>query len=122
MDPRDDRSAGLLAWQFGLYPEGHQNRGNLLLHAITTPLFLLGTLSLVGGLFALSWPTAVGGLVLLLLTLAAQGRGHKQEQAAPVPFRGPVDVLARFFVEQWVTFPRYVLSGGFAKAWRAAGR
>ena len=26
----------------------------------------------------------------------------------------------RFFVEQWITFPRYVLSGGFSRAWREA--
>ena len=31
------------------------------------------------------------------------------------------DWAARLFVEQWVTFPRYVLSGGFARAWREAG-
>jgi hypothetical protein len=51
--------------------------------------------------------------------MAVQGRGHRLEKNAPVPFRGPLDVLARIFVEQWVTFPRFVLSGGFARAWRA---
>ena len=39
---------------------------------------------------------------------------------APIPFRGPIDVGSRIFVEQWVTFPRFVLSGGLAQAWRAA--
>ena len=40
------------------------------------------------------------------------------EKNPPVPFAGPLDVVARIFGEQWLSFPRYVLSGGFAKAWR----
>jgi hypothetical protein len=51
--------------------------------------------------------------------VALQGRGHRLEGVAPIPFRGPIDVVSRIFVEQWVTFPRYVLSGGLARAWRA---
>ena len=27
-------------------------------------------------------------------------------------------LLARIFAEQWITFPRFVLGGGFARAWR----
>lgn len=53
--------------------------------------------------------------------VAAQGRGHAREATRPVPFRGAADVAVRIVVEQWVTFPRFVLSGGFAAAWRAAG-
>jgi hypothetical protein len=120
MDTRDDRSAGLLAWQFSLYPEGHQDRRNLLIHAFTTPLFLAGSMGLVTAFAARAvWPGLVG-LALMALTLALQGRGHAQEAARPVPFRGPLDAAARLFVEQWITFPRFVLSGGFAHAWRAA--
>lgn len=37
-----------------------------------------------------------------------------------MPFRSPFDVLARLVVEPWVTFPRFVLSGGFVRAWREA--
>jgi hypothetical protein len=55
-----------------------------------------------------------------LATLAVQGRGHAAEAARSVAFRGPGDFAARFFVEQWVTFQRFVLSGGFAQAWRRA--
>jgi len=28
-------------------------------------------------------------------------------------------VRARIFLEQWITFPRFVLSGGWYHAWRA---
>jgi len=62
----------------------------------------------------------VGGAAAMIAVMAAQGRGHKLETTAPSPFLGPADVLKRFFAEQWITFPRYVLSGGFARAWREA--
>jgi hypothetical protein len=47
---------------------------------------------------------------------------HRFEPEPPAPFRSRLDFAARLFSEQWVTFPRFVLSGGFARAWRAAGR
>jgi hypothetical protein len=120
METTDARTGGLLRWQWSLYPDGHRDRVNLALHAATVPLFLAGTVSLA------AWPMAgpaagIAGAAALLASVAAQGRGHKTEQVRPVPFRGRGDFVARFFVEQWVTFPRFVLSGGFADAWRRAG-
>jgi hypothetical protein len=116
----DDRSEGLLAWQWKHYPEGHRDRRNLLLHIGSVPLFLAGTASVVTGLATLSWPGLLG-LVGMAAAVVLQGRGHRLEQNAPIPFRSRLDVAARLFVEQWVTFPRFVLSGRFAQAWRAAG-
>lgn len=113
------REGNLLSWQWSLYAEGHRDRRNLILHAATVPLFLLGTCAVVAAPMA-GLGLAVGGLVAMVGAIAAQGRGHKGESTRPVPFNGPGDVVARLFVEQWVTFPRFVLSGGFARAWRAA--
>ena len=109
----------LLQWQWELYPPAHRDRRNLTIHLLTAPLFQLGVLGLVlsplvGGVWA------VPSLAAMVAALAAQGRGHKLERQAPAPFLGPLDVMARFFAEQWVTFPRFVLSGGFARAWREA--
>ena len=115
----DDRSEGLLAWQWSLYTGNHQDRRNLLLHVLSVPVFQLGTVMLATSpLTSLVW--AVPGLVGMGLAMAVQGRGHRLETTAPVPFRGPLDVVSRIFVEQWVTFPRFVLSGGLSRAWRAA--
>ncbi len=107
-----DREGGLLRWQWSLYTDGHRDRRNLALHAATVPMFLAGTCTLA------FHPLAGAGL--MLAALVAQGRGHKLEATAPVPFEGPLDVVKRFFAEQWITFPRFVLSGAFAKAWRDA--
>lgn len=114
------REGGLLAWQFASYPIAHRDRRNLAIHIATVPLFQLGTLAFVVG--TLRWvPTAaIAGLATMAIVMALQGRGHKLEQAPPAPFLGPRDVFARIFAEQWINFPRFVLSGGFATAWREA--
>ena len=50
-------------------------------------------------------------LVVVVLGFALQGIGHKREAEQPVPFEGPADFVARIFTEQFVTFPRFVLTG-----------
>ncbi len=114
------RQGGLLAWQLRNYPNGHRHRRNLAIHAATAPLFVAGTCATVAAPFTTPWLFAFA-LPALVLPLAMQMRGHGLEVNRPSPFLGPGDFAARLFVEQWVTFPRYVLGGGFAHAWREAG-
>ena len=108
----------LLAWQFEHYPLNHADRANLALHAVSVPLVLLGlptfALALASGRFAL----AGAGLGLAVLAVAAQGRGHRREAHAPAPFLSRGDMLARLIAEQFVTFPRFVLSGAWWRAWK----
>jgi hypothetical protein len=102
--------------RFALYTRVHHHRANLLLHILTVPLFMAGTVAL-----ALAWHwhwLAAAGPAAILAAMAAQGRGHAHEAERPAPFAGPLDVVRRIFVEQWVTFPRFVASGSFARAWR----
>ncbi|HTJ46821.1 MAG TPA: hypothetical protein VL463_32180 [Kofleriaceae bacterium] len=108
----------LVAWQWSLYRDNHANRANLVIHALTNPLFLAGTIAIPLAIAA-RWWLAPLGLVAMIAAIALQGRGHAREAVAPVPFRGPTDVVARIFVEQWITWPRFVASGGFTRAWRA---
>jgi hypothetical protein len=112
----------LLEWQWSDYAAKHQNRLNLLLHIVTVPLFQVGTFFLLCALFTLSGVAAAVGAVSMVGALAAQGRGHKLEPETPVPFDGPADFLSRFFAEQWVTFPRFVLSGGWYRNLTARAR
>lgn len=110
--------ANLLSWQRGLYDGGHRSRTNLAIHVVTVPLFQLGTIAVLATPFV--GTIGLVGLGGMLAALAGQGRGHKGEAQAPVPFDGPGDFVTRFFAEQWVTFPRFVLDGGFSRAWAAA--
>jgi phage terminase small subunit len=47
-----------------------------------------------------------------------QGRGHKLEAAQPEPFSDRKDAIGRLLVEQFITFPRFVLSGRWWRNWR----
>jgi len=105
----------LLAWQWSDYSEKHQDRGNLLLHIVVVPLFQLGTLALIYAGAAGGSGVGVLGAAAMLGSLVAQGRGHRREREAPTPFSGAADVVTRLFAEQWVTFPRFVLSGQWCR-------
>ncbi len=124
MITNDGSRSGLLPRQWREYSGAHRDRTNLVVHAITQPVFAAGSCALLG-----SWAAPGGwmlvlsaaGALAMLAAVAAQGRTHRREERAPAPFRGPLDVVLRIVAEQWITFPRYVLSGAFARAWRAAG-
>jgi hypothetical protein len=112
----------LIARQWAHYAEGHQDRRNLFLHALSVPLFMAGSLMILAAPWTRGWLGALGALGALgmLTALAVQGCGHRHEATKALPFRGAFDFMRRLFVEQWVTFPRFVLSGGFARAWKGS--
>ena len=112
----------LLSWQFELYPEGHTTRLNLAIHLVTVPTFHMGLVTLLFGLVGWSGFTMLAGWIVAATCIVLQGVGHKREPVAPVPFSGPVDVVSRLLVEQLITYPRFMLSGGFIRAWIASGR
>jgi len=86
----------LVNWQYNTYPANHRARTNLVIHIFAVPLCWVG--------------------LALIASFVLQGIGHRKERTAPVPFLGPIDFVSRFFVEQFVTFPRFVLSGGWFRS------
>ncbi|MBS0507264.1 MAG: DUF962 domain-containing protein [Proteobacteria bacterium] len=110
----------LLRWQWQGYARAHQARSNLLLHIVLVPFFLAGNLALVLAVVRLSWWLALAGIVATAASIALQGRGHQAEVNAPEPFTGLGNALSRILLEQWVTFPRFVVSGGWLRALRSA--
>ena len=112
----------LLAWQWSDYVAKHRDRGNLLIHIVAVPLFQLATLVLLGALVGRSATAAIIAIVAMVLALVLQGRGHRREAEAPMPFDGAADFVSRFVVEQWITFPRFVLSGAWSENLRRARR
>jgi len=115
MGPRE-----LLRWQWEGYPRYHTQRVSLLLHLFSVPFFWAGTLLVLVALFSLRWPPGVIGFCCMLVALVAQGRGHKLEPVPPAPFTGPANFVARFCLEQWINLPRFLLSGGWWRAYRDA--
>jgi hypothetical protein len=108
--------AQLLRWQWEGYPKYHQARANLLIHIVAVPTFLIGTIAFVGAIVTLSALLLSVGIACVLLAVALQGRGHRLEPVPPEPFSGPLNFVSRLFFEQWVTFPRFVVTGGWLAA------
>jgi hypothetical protein len=103
----------LLGWQWSDYPDKHRSRVNLLIHIAAVPAFQLGSLLVVWGILGFTLAVAAVGAVFVVASIALQSRGHRMEAEAPTPFSGPADFVARLVAEQWITFPRFVLSGGW---------
>lgn len=93
------------------YLRVHSDRRNLLIHAFAVPLFVGATLALVVSMVRGAYAIAVIALILALAGMALQGRGHAFETQPPEPFSGPGNFLRRWFTEQFVTFPLFVLTG-----------
>jgi phage terminase small subunit len=105
----------LLQWQWSDYAAKHRNQNNLLLHIFAVPLFQLGTLALLYAVIKLSLVLVIVSAGAMLISLVLQARGHKLESEMPAPFEGKGDFPSRFLAEQWITFPRFVLSGGWLR-------
>jgi len=112
------RLGELLRWQWEGYPKYHQSRANLLIHIVAVPLFVVGTATLVASALQTSGLLLALAIGCIVVAVALQGRGHRLEPVPPEPFSGPLNFVSRLFLEQWVTFPRFVLSGGWGAALR----
>jgi hypothetical protein len=109
----------LLRWQWEGYPRYHRSRTSLLLHFFSVPFFWAGTVLLIAALITLRWLLLAVAAGCMLLALIAQGRGHKLETEPPAKFTSPWNFIARFCLEQWVNFPRFLLSGRWWNNFRA---
>ena len=103
------------------YARQHANRTNLLIHIVMVPAFVVGALSVPYAIVVMDLANAVVGAIMMLAGLGLQGSGHKKEEARPNPFAGAGDFIGRIFIEQFVTFPRFVLSGCWLRSWKASG-
>jgi hypothetical protein len=108
----------LLALQWAAYPHSHSDRKNLILHLATVPVFMAGTVTIATSPLT-GAAAAIAGLVAMALAMAVQGFGHRQEATSPPPFRSKREALLRILAEQWVTFPRFVATGGLGSKRRA---
>ena len=112
----------LLRWQWNGYPRYHHSRTNLLIHIVVVPLFWTGNVGLVVALVERSALSGILALGAMLVSVALQGHGHRQEEVPPEPFTSAANKVSRIFLEQWVSFPRFVVSGGWFRALRQSSR
>jgi len=110
-----ERDGGLLDWQWRGYSRNHRDRANLLIHMIGVPVFIAAVLAFITQVTRAQWFGATVSAAVAVAAFAVQGVGHKRERSAPEPFAGPGDFVARVFAEQFITFPRFVLMGQWAR-------
>jgi uncharacterized membrane protein YGL010W len=102
---------GLLNWQWQGYRDFHSNTVSLWLHLVAVPGFIANALQLLWSLAHLEWLGSAVSVVGLVVCFGVQALGHSREKNPSIPFEGPVDAVTRIFAEQFITFPRFVLSG-----------
>lgn len=111
-----EREGGLLAWQFRDYAERHQDKLNLWLHLYSVPAFIAGLAAVFANLLELRWFGVAVSFGFVLGAVGVQALGHRRERRPAPPVEGLVDALRQIVAEQFVTFPRFVLSGGWMRA------
>lgn len=105
-----------LEWQLNGYSKYHQSRLNLWIHIVAVPTFISATMSLVSALFRLDITSAIYAVLIMAVSFSVQGLGHSKEANPSVPFDGPTNAIVRIFLEQFVSFPRFFVSGGWYAA------
>jgi hypothetical protein len=120
----EDRNAmsfpELVSWAWRETPPVHRNGINLLIHIVAVPLFVLGHVLLVVGIFISPWLLVVA-ILSIVVSLVAQKAGHSLERNQVPPFTGPVDFLRRLYAEQFCNFWRFLFSGQWYASFRAGG-
>ena len=101
------------------YLRVHAHRTNLIIHLFAVPLFVGSFFSLL--LYVVNGDRVSGVIVVALcfVALALQALGHKLEPGDPRPFSSPMNFLRRWFTEQFLIFPAFVLSGRWWRQVRA---
>lgn len=105
---------------FHHYEECHHDQTNLALHMLALPLFIVACLVLVSALLNLDLLTLILGGLGLSAALALLAQGHRFEAGADP--RHPENSLPHLLLEQFLTFPWFVLSGAWRRAWKARQR
>jgi len=95
------------------YAQTHANKLNLTLHLFAVPLFILANIGFLLSIAKLKLLPALICVELMALSLWLQRRGHALEQISPEPFKNGWNFAYRLYVEQFYTFPRFALSGGW---------
>ncbi len=81
--------------------------------SLAVPIFMSATLVAVYALVGFSLPALAAATLCFLASLILKGRGRKLEATEPEPFEGGLYFILRLFAERWITFPRFVITGGW---------
>jgi uncharacterized membrane protein YGL010W len=110
----------LVAWAWRETPPVHRSTGNLLIHIVAVPMFVVGHVLLIAAIAAANLWLLVAGISLIVVSVALQRLGHSMESQAVHPFEGSRDLIRRLYVEQFYNFWRFLFTGGWFASLRAS--
>jgi len=109
----------LVSWAWRETPPVHRSTANLVIHIVAVPMFVLGHVLLVVGLFVNAWWLA-GAAVSIVVSLAAQRFGHSLEHNQVPVFTGAGDFIRRLYAEQFCNFWRFLFSGQWYASFKSS--
>ena len=107
----------LVDQQWGDYAERHRNKTHLMLKVVAVPLVWLAGVQAFGALLLMLMPGVSGfsvllwALVLVAISVFLQYRGAAMEASPPKPFAFTKDTALRLAADNFVNFPRFLLTG-----------
>ena len=112
--------------QWNSYAERHRNKAHLMIKIVGVPLVWLMVIQAFGALLLMLMPgvsgfgTLLWALVLAGASLFAQYRGALMEAVKPRPFLMTKDYALWTAADQFVNFPRFVLTGDWLRSLKGA--
>lgn len=106
----------IIQWQWDGYKQYHNTPINLWIHILAAPLFIIGTILLITAIIGLSFFMIIASSLIMAVSILAQGFGHSKETHPVEPFIDGKNAVTRIFIEQFYTFPKYVISGKWYRA------
>jgi len=112
--------------QWSDYAERHRNKTHLMIKVVAVPLVWFAVILAVGALLLMLMPhvsglgTLVWALLMAGLSLFVQSHGAGMESAKSPPFALTKDYAQWVAADQFVNFPRFVLTGEWLKALKGA--
>ena len=107
----------LVDQQWSDYAGRHRNKTHLMLKIVAVPLVWLAGIQAFGALLLMLMPGVSGfgvlvwALALVAVSVFLQVRGAAMETGAPRPFTFTKDTALWFAADDFVNFPRFVLTG-----------
>ena len=114
--------------QWNDYSDRHLNKVNLLIHIVTVPLVWIAGIQVVGSLLLMlsglgggAFKVLVWAVIMIAVALLAQSHGNSMEATKPGPITDWKEFGLNALAEQFVTFPRFVLTGQWLRNFQTAG-
>ncbi len=97
------------------YILNHWSKKNLIIHIFAVPIFIISNISILYWIFQLNIIVILLSFWLIWFSLLLQWKWHKLETNKPKKFSSKWDFIKRIYIEQFITFPLFLISWNYFK-------